>query len=482
MAEQLKSFRSVGTIYIGETKGAFEIIYSHPGSNRTTLTLENFQITQVFDGQKAWMKDQNGQVMELTGPDKRQLVNTSWLLGKAYLQENANPDEVLFLKDTVIDDENYSIYSALPESGDSLRLFYNSKTCRIEIISECLDDLDILTFLSDFRDVDGFEMAFGHDTKSVISELNSTLEINQIEVNQKYDDSLFVFDMTSPDDYFFPDNADSIVVPMLYIRGHIFIKAAIDDNPAVYFILDSGAGINFLSRKYADSLGLNLSGGIPSKGMAGYETTGITNLDSLTIGGIKLFNQNVAIIDLSNIGKNVPEGMLGGLLGYDLLSRFPIRIDYLNQAVIIYNPEAYRAPSVDYAINLEYNMKVPIVDAEICGIPGKFLLDLGNAFGLILHKPFIDNNSLKNKFADINKIANGISGVGGKSETYSAIADYFSFGPAHLKELRVLVAEGEQGIIKSTDVDGNIGNGLLQNFSVIFDYPKKKIYILPLEK
>ena len=61
------------------------------------------------------------------------------------------------------------------------------------------------------------------------------------------------------------------------------------------------------------------------------------------------------------------------------------------------------------------------------------------------------------------------------------IADYFAFGPAYLKELRILVAEGEQGIIKSTEVSGNIGNGLLQNFSIILNYPEKNIYILPLE-
>ena len=66
--------------------------------------------------------------MELTGPDKKQLVNTNWLLEKSYLLDSAIPSEVGFLKDTVIGSDNYSIYSALPTGGDSLRLFFNSKT------------------------------------------------------------------------------------------------------------------------------------------------------------------------------------------------------------------------------------------------------------------------------------------------------------------------------------------------------------------
>ena len=71
--EQLKSFRSFGTIKMGKTVGTIETFYSKPGLSRSTLALENFQIIQVFNGVRAWMKDQNGQVIELTGPDKKQL-------------------------------------------------------------------------------------------------------------------------------------------------------------------------------------------------------------------------------------------------------------------------------------------------------------------------------------------------------------------------------------------------------------------------
>ncbi len=479
-AEQLKSFRSFGTIKMGETAGTIETFYSKPGQSRSSLTLEKFRIIQVFDGERAWMKDQNGQVIELTGPDKKQLVNTGWLLGKSYLLGNGRPGETEFIKDTIINSGNFSVYSALPKGGDSLKLYFNSVTGRIEIIGEHLDEANIFTFLSDFREVDGFEMPYSYETKSVIPELNSTIEIYEFEVNPQLDDTLFAFSLNPADDYFFPDNADSVIVPIVYQGGHVFLKAAVNGNPPVYFILDSGAGINFLNRSYADSLQLDLSGGIPAKGMSGYEMTTIASLDSLKIGRLKLLRQNVAIVDLTGTGLNVPEGILGGLLGYDLLSRFPLRIDYVNRNINFYNPNVYQSPSIDYAINLEYNMKVPMVDGEICGVSGKFLIDLGNAFGLIVHKPFVDNNNLSAEFTDINYITRDISGVGGKSEAYSAIAEYFAFGPAKLKELRILVAEGEQGILKSTEVDGNIGNGLLQNFSITMDYPGQKIYIMPL--
>jgi len=480
-AEQLSTFRSFGTIKMGETIGSFEIMFSEPGKSRSTLVLNNFQITQVFDGRNGWMKDQNGQVSELSGADKRQLINTGWLLGKSYFLDNRMSGETKFLKDTIINSNSYDIFSAFPEGGDSLKMYFNPATSRVEIIGEYLDGAEILTYLSDFREVDGFEMAFVTEAKSDIPELNSKIEIYEFEVNQQLDDTLFAFSITPADDYFFPEFADSIIIPMVYQRGHIFLKAAVDGNQAVYFILDSGAGINFLNRSYADSLKLDLSGGVPAKGISGYEKTTITNLDSLKIGDLKLFQQNVAIVDLTNVGLDAPDGVLGGLLGFDFLSRFPVGIDYVKQTLIVYNPLVYQSPSLDYAINIKYNMKIPIVDAEICGVSGRFLIDLGNALGLILHKPFVDNNNLSAAFTDINKIGRDIAGVGGKSESYSAVAEYFTVGPAQLNELRVLVAEGEQGILKSTDVDGNIGNGLLQNFSIILDYPGQKIYIMPLE-
>ncbi len=480
-AEQLSTFRSFGSIKMGETIGSFEIMFSEPGKSRSTLILNNFQITQVFNGQQGWVKDQNGQVSELTGADKRQLINTGWLLGKSYLLENRMSGGTIFLKDTIINSNSYDIFSAFPEGGDSLKIYFNPDAGRVEIIGEYLDGTEILTYLSDFREVDGFEMAFVMESESEIPELNSKIEIYEFEVNQQLDDTLFTFFITPADDYFFPEFTDSIIVPIVYQRGHIFLKAAVDGNQAVYFILDSGAGINFLNRSYADSLRLDLSGGVPAKGISGYEQTTITYLDSLKIGDLKLFKQNVAIVDLTNVGLDAPDGVLGGLLGFDFLSRFPVRIDYVKQTLIVHNPPVYHSPSIDYAVNIEYNMKIPIVDAEICGVSGRFLVDLGNALGLILHKPFVDNNNLNAAFTDINKIGRDIAGVGGKSESYSAVAEYFTVGPAQLKELRVLVAEGEQGILKSTDVDGNIGNGLLQNFSIILDYPGQKIYIMPLE-
>jgi len=467
-AESLQSFKSIGIINIGGTVGTFEILYSKPGLSRTTLALGDFELIQVYDGQRAWMKDQNGQVIELTGPDKKQLVNTGWLLGKSYLQKKAIPGEIKFFKDTIINSNNYSIYSALPQGGDSLKLYFNTKTNRIEIIGESLDEINIFTFMSDFRDIEGFEMAFGHESKSIIPELNSTLEIQEITVNQQIEDSLFTLSIVSPDDYYFPPNTDSIVIPIVYHTGHIFIKVSINGNSNVYFILDSGAGINFLSRSYANILKLEQSDGIPSKGMAGYESTAITKLDSLKIGDIAMYDQNVAIVDLSGIGINIPDGIFGGLLGFDVLSRFPIRIDYQNKEIVFYNPATFHSGPTEYALSIEFNMKVPIVNAEICGVSGKFLVDLGNSLGLILHKPFINSNNLNDKFADINKTTNGLAGVGGSSDTYSTIAEYFSFGPAYLKNIKVLVAEGKHGIIKSTDVDGNIGNALLQNFSILF--------------
>jgi len=480
-AEQLNTFRSIGTIKIGGTIGTIETYFSKPGQSRSILTLENFKIIQIFDGKRAWMKDQNGQVIELTGPDKEQLVNTGWLMGKSYLLKSRMPGATKFIRDTVINLENYSVYSALPDGGDSLELYFSPESGRIEIIGEYLDETEIFTYLSDFREVDGIEMPYSYETKSIIPELNSTVEIYEFDINPRLDDTLFAFSINPADDYFFPDNADSVVVPIVYRGGHIFLKAAIDGHPAVYFILDSGAGINILSRRYADSLRLDFSGGIPAKGMSGYEATTVTGIDSLRIGDLKLLRQKMAIIDLSGIGLSVPDGLLGGLLGYDLLSRFPLRIDYVGETLIFYNPVVYQPPSIDYAVDLEYNMKVPVVDAEICGASGKFLIDLGNSLGLILHRPFVDANNLNTKFTDINDITRDISGVGGKSEAYSAMAAYFAFGPAYLKELRILVADGNLGILKSTEVDGNIGNGLLQNFNVIVDYPGQKIYIMPLK-
>jgi hypothetical protein len=348
----------------------------------------------------------------------------------------------------------------------------------LEIVGEKLDEVSIYTYMSDFKMVDGVEMPYISDSKASVPQLNSIIKLDSIEVNIPVDDSIFSAVEEGESDLLFPVGVDSVVVPMFYYNDHIFIEVSVNGNKKVYFILDSGSGANLLDSSYAAQLGLEQLGGVPAKGVTGYESVAFAKIDSLSIGDIKLRGGLAAVANIGGMSLRLP-GELGGLIGYDLLARLPFEINYKDSELVFYNPKKFTPPDSTYAVDFELIMKAPLVTAKYGGYEGKFLIDLGNPFGLMLHRAFVEKYNLKKTFSDIKDMAGQIGGIGGKSEAYAAVGANLQIGRAEIKSPPVVVVETGQGITESTTIDGNLGNQLLSRFTILMDYNKKKIYILP---
>lgn len=480
-AAKIKTLREIGTLEMGGMKGQAEILFAAPDRIWFSFDLGVLRIAQAFDGKTAWMKDQNGQSIELTGNDKKRIISTAYATGFSYLLNDRMPGQVNFVKDTLIENQSYGIFMAVPEGGDPSWLFMNKQTGRIEITREFADEIPVLTYISDFRVVDGVEFGFKYKSESPLPQLNSTIEFTKIEKNIPIPDSVFWMSGVISVDYYFPDTADSVTVPIDYQNGHIYIGVKIGNQKEVYFILDSGAGVNLLNKDFAARLNLKTFGDIAAKGVGGYESASMTEIDTLSIGDIKLFGQKTAVVELSDLKLSAP-GELGGLMGYDLLSRFPFKINYMTSQLTFYNPARFTPPDSQLAIDMEFVMKIPAITAEIDGHGGKFLVDIGNSLGLILHKSLVDRYNLKAGFTDIKEMTGGIGGIGGQSRAWAAVGGMFRLGPAEIKRPPLLIADSESGVFKSSELDGNIGNLMLQEFSILIDYRDRKLYILPRSK
>lgn len=478
LIRNIKSVRTTGTIDMGGLSGTMEVIYEAPDKIYNLTDLGILRLAQAYNGESAWMEDQNGQILELTGMEKKNLITGAYMAGMSYLFQDRMSGRVEFRKDTVVNETAYKLFLILPEGGDSLWMFINPSNGRPEIAREKLDELEVMTYMSDFREVDGIELPFVNRTESVIPQLNSVITTTSVEFNVSVPPGLFQMSAGGEKDYLFPESEDSVIVPFELYAGHIYIDVSFNGSPAKKFILDSGAGTNVLDKTVSDELGLAASGDIAAKGVAGYDAASVADVDSVTVGGICLYNQVVGIIDLSGIRASALEGF-GGVVGFDLLQRFPFRLDFKNNSLIFYNPDIFIPPDTEYAVDFEFHLKVPVIMAEYDGVKGRFLVDFGNALGLILHQPFVDNNNLDSTFSEVKKLTRGIGGVGGQSEGYAAIGTVFRIGRAEILNPTLMVAGGSGGIMDSREIDGNIGNLVLRDFSVLMDYKNKKMYILP---
>jgi hypothetical protein len=274
----------------------------------------------------------------------------------------------------------------------------------------------------------------------------------------------------------FPAGLDSVVVPFRYQAGHIKLPVIINGSTRVWMILDSGASANIFNKSVCEKLGLEIVGKLAAKGISAYEEVEMVRVDSFSIGNLSLHNQISGSLDLSTISSSGPDGApFGGVLGYDFLSRFPVLVNYQDSTLTIYKPESFTPSDNGIEVGFHLTMKVPTVRGELNGLPGDFIVDLGNAFGLVIHNQFAKTHNLEKQLDNIEPIPQMIGGVGGTISGKTAFAATFKVGGVLIQSLKVLIPDFGGGLAGSEELAGNIGNLVLENFSILFDYANSRL-------
>jgi clan AA aspartic protease (TIGR02281 family) len=105
----------------------------------------------------------------------------------------------------------------------------------------------------------------------------------------------------------------------------VVIQATLNNKQSAKFIVDTGASYTMISTALARDLSIDTSSQdqktMPFQTANGMIQAPITNLDSITVGGIEIKNLTAAVHDA------VPDPQVAGLLGLNFLSNFRMDID-----------------------------------------------------------------------------------------------------------------------------------------------------------
>ena len=104
----------------------------------------------------------------------------------------------------------------------------------------------------------------------------------------------------------------------------VIIQATLNNRQAAKLVVDTGASYTFISRALARDLDIDV--GRSAKTMPFHTANGVveaplTNLDSITVGGMEIKNLTAAVHDTT------PDAHASGLLGLNFLSNFRMDID-----------------------------------------------------------------------------------------------------------------------------------------------------------
>lgn len=475
----LERVQQMGTVSFNNMEGKYISFFELPNKYYLEIDFPIFKMVQAYDGETAWQTNINGQVSIMNGMEKKQLMNDIYFMSSSTFFDDRLEGSKEYLGTEIIDSVEYHKVAFYPYNADTSYIYFDMNSELPMLRTSNSDIYSIKTQLYDFRFNDNILYAF--KTVSTINPIGMKMSTitSQIIHNPDFDES--IFEMPDPDnrDYSFPEGVDSVIIPMEYSNGHIKMDATINGQKKIKVILDSGASANIFNSGVLDEFNFEVVGTLPSIGIGGSEEINLMEIDSIEVGGLNLYGQVAGSMDMTAIAQGLMLGDdFGGIIGYDFLSRFPILVDYANHTLTVYNPDSFEPPQMGVEIPFYLTIQLPTITASLEGIEGDFIVDLGNAAGLIVHKKFSDNNKLEKLLEDVHANDAKIGGVGGDVGGKSGMTNNFRIGGMLIDSLRIFIPDTASGILGSREIAGNIGNRILENSKVLFDYRHSRLIFL----
>src|SRR6266404_5924295 len=300
------------------------------------------QSVTVLNGRQAWLRDWNGKRQKLAAYDLGVQENTAIVHSFAALEGSAGTAE--YAGET-LDGKSVMLHFH-PALGLELT-YYLDKATHLPIKTEWPSfDGPMTTTFSDWREVGGLKVPFAENQSDGIN--TTKLQIKQVEFNSKR--TSFALPAAGTDDAFFLSSGP-VTVPFNFQNKHIMFETQVNAQPPIWFLMDTGSNYSVINELR-----------------------------------MELRNQRAAVLSLAGLEKVF--GMpLGGILGYDFISRFVIAIDYEKQTIAFY-PANYRYRGRGVAAPFFMQGQQPYMKTSITvkgeTIPALFILDVGAADTLTL--------------------------------------------------------------------------------------------------
>jgi len=474
------SIRVTQIVETGGIKGTVITVYAAPNKEYDHSELGGVLDTaEGFDGTTAWRRDTNGNVRLLGDDETRELKLQLYIDTNSYVLPQFGIPGTITLRPQREPGTSDYILDAVPQGGKPSTLFLDPHTFLIAKEQHLDDNVPVITTFSDYRAVDGVEYPYRQRTSNGMARYDITAQVARIENNVVVPNSLFTPPRgTGAKAEFIAPGRATATVPFDIDSGEISLPVRINGTACRVF-LDSGASGLALSGDMAKRLHLKGEGVLEARGYGGSTDLHPVHIDTFDIPGA------VRLSGLAAVSLALPSGFeyslgdpLAGFIGYDLLSRFVVRIDYARRLLTLTAPEAFTPSPADgspVALNLDND--IPSITAQFGTLPpASFLLDTGDVSGLRLYGPYVAQNNLSAKYP--KQIPSAGGGIGGESRSALTRTPSLTVAGVTLRDLPTEFSLDTKGGA-SLVLAGSLGSQVLSRFVVTFDYPRRRVFFAP---
>lgn len=269
--------------------------------------------------------------------------------------------------------------------------------------------------------------------------------------------------------------------PFEIISNKPFVGVRINGSKPARFMLDTGSGAALIDPPLARSLGFqaesesagNFGVGSGKSSLTLLKPTGCQELAGRRVPGVHFLG-----FDLSGI--SAVEGVpVLGTVGNEFLLQSVVVIDYAHATIRVLDPSFdYHGDGIVLPVTIEQQIFTTVRIHKRSGevVEGKFYLDTGTRTAISLNSPFVRDNHLLDGETAIPLATLGY-GMGGESLASVYRIHELELGSIHLHEVVATASLDEKGVFADPKVAGIIGGELLRKFTVILDYPHKRVIL-----
>jgi hypothetical protein len=269
------------------------------------------------------------------------------------------------------------------------------------------------------------------------------------------------------------------IVPFTFEYNEIVLQVRVNNSQPMKFLFDTGAGISVLKVSKAGGLNLKKADSLDASGVGGKVLGYLAKGASLSVAGVTVYNQPLAILPLDFPCEAAD---VAGIIGYDFINSFVVEIDYDAKTLTLSDPLRYEYSGHGDLIPLTISGNTPRIRAQLRmpngpTLEGLFELDTGSDGVLRINSPFVKKHSLLQSLP--KQFDSAHRGVGGEIKTVDVRMRDFQLGRYVIPDLLVTLARDNEGLLSEDANDGPLGNEILRRFRIVLDYSRRRMMLEP---
>ncbi|MEP6784587.1 MAG: aspartyl protease family protein [Sphingomonadales bacterium] len=449
------------------------------GAYATKSDLGAIIVGSGYDGTTPWMRDISGAYTRQDGGDRVRLaVNEAYRYANLWWRTDRGGAEIVYLGRETIGRETFQRLAVTPRGGTRFEAWFNARSRLLAQVAERQLFFNTRTFYQDYKRRDGFMIPTKLIVDGGTGEASyASMVLTDVSRQRTAPLSDYAAPSAAPTGVTIDDERRSATLPFRLLNNHIYIEAMVEGRGPYTFIVDTG-GHTILSSRIVREAGLSPAGAAPSSG-AGAETitSGYAKVREIAFGPIRMHDQTAITMDIYD---PAVEGIrVDGMIGFELLRRLALEIDYGRSRLTFTRFEDFDAAAAGVAVPFTFYDHLPQVEGRIADIPALFDIDTGSRNEVDMTSPFVTANKLDTRFPGSIKAMTGW-GVGGPSMSQVVRAPSLTLGSVVIHHPVIGLSRATAGSFSDSNFGGNVGSGLLKRFVTSFDYSKQIMYLKSL--